>query len=504
MSTWLLALIVIIASVSPLCTLAALWQVKEWRTDRLREHLRSEGILRQLFGVTRPALLALTGGVYVVGVLPEHLWPLTPLLLFVAANALQFVLHRQREPVWTQKAIALCVTSMLLIGISALETSPQHLPVLPLLTPAFLLVAWMLWHPVDALLKWRVMRAARSVRSQRTDLMVIGITGSVGKSTTKELLAHILGKEKTLATPAHVNTEMGVSQWLCKVLPTNQNIDTLIVEMGAYRPGEIALLCSIVQPQFGVLTFIGTQHIGLFGSQEALSQAKGELFAALPPEGRAFLNSDCSLCTALKNRAPCPVTLVGTGGPVDVEAFEIEETPNGIRFRVGTTQFSVPLHGTHNVTNTLLAIAVARTLEMKDEEIAARLRTFTPMQHTFSVREERGITILDDTHNASPASFQAALGWARGQPATHKILLTSGMIELGEAQDRIHQELGEQAASIVERVIFLNRTTAQSFAHGYGKPVEIYNAKETARIPEQSLLLCIGRMGEAMIESLLP
>ncbi|PIR48693.1 hypothetical protein COU80_03240 [Candidatus Peregrinibacteria bacterium CG10_big_fil_rev_8_21_14_0_10_55_24] len=504
MSTGLLALIVVIASLSPLCTLAALWQVKEWRTDRLREHLRSEGILRQLFGVTRPALLALTGIPYIVGVLPEHLWPLTPLLLFIAANALQIVLKKQREPVWTQKAIALCMTSTLLIAVAALETSPRHLPFLPLLVPAFLLIAWMLWQPADALLKRRVMRRARAVRSQRNDLRVIGITGSVGKSTTKELLAHILGKEKTLATPAHVNTEMGVSQWLSQMLPAHQNIDTLIVEMGAYRPGEIALLCSIVQPQFGILTFIGTQHIGLFGSQEVLSQAKGELLAALPPEGHAFLNGDCSLCASLKDKAPCPVVLVGTGGPVDIEAFEIEETPQGIRFRVGTTRYSVPLHGTHNVTNVLLAIAVARALEMKDEEIAAKLSSFSPMLHTFSVREERETTILDDTHNASPASFQAALGWARGQPAAHKILLTSGMIELGEAQDRIHEELGEQAASIVERVIFLNRTTSQAFARGYGNPVEIFRAGETARIPEKSLLLCVGRMKETVIESLIP
>lgn len=499
----------LIAAVSPLLTFATLWQIKEWRMDRLREHLRAEGHLRQLFGIARPAILAaflLIAPVFheQISIFNSQLSILSVLILFAGLSVLQFLLHKQPKPVWTAKAYAMVGVSLLLTGIATvLMRDPILLPLIPLLQPFFLLIASLILCPMDRVLKRKIMRRAREIRSRYPDLTVIGITGSVGKTTTKELLAHLIADHNVLVTPAHVNTEMGVSQWLINNLSTPETEpEILIVEMGAYRKGEIDLLCKIVQPTMGIITFIGTQHIALFGSQEALCKAKSELIHSLSENDHAFLNADSTLCGKLAEETEASVTTVGTGGHADLEAFDIDETLEGIRFTVGETAFMMPLRGTHNISNVLLAIAVAEALGMPRDAVAAKLRTFSPPKKTFEVREESGVTILDDTHNASPESFRAAILWAKSQPMEHKILLTSGLIEQGVSQDRIHAELGKLAANVFDDVICLNKRSATTFARGYGKKVSTLS-KKTQPIAKDSLLVCVGRMSPATIKQLL-
>lgn len=503
----LLTALALIASVSPLLTLTWLWQVKEWRFDRLREHLRSEGCGRQLFGAARPAVVLVFALVMTAD--PRPLWLAGTLGLLAALTPAQALLRRQRRPVWTQKAVVLAACAALFdlaLAAALLARSELLLPLLPLLQPLPLLLAWAAFLPVDSHLKRKRMRQAQALRAAFADLTVVGVTGSVGKTTVKELLACALHGQDVLATPAHVNSEMGVANWMLKELsPRKANPPrALIVEMGAYRTGEIARLCAIAQPTMGVVTFVGKQHIALFGSEEALCRAKGELIESLSKEGTAFLNADNEACMALAQRAACKVVTAGTGGPADIEAFDIEETPTGIAFRIGETRFSVPLHGTHNVVNVLLSLAVARSLGMKDADTARALASYRPPKHTFSVRScGQGITVLDDTHNASPASFKAAIAWARSRPAKHKVLLTSGLMELGAAQDGIHTELGGTAAGVFDRVIFLHRRNAKAFEKGYGPAVEQYSAG-TAKIGADTLLACVGRMPAAAIQRLLP
>ena len=185
------------------------------------------------------------------------------------------------------------------------------------------------------------------------------------------------------------------------------------------------------------------------------------------------------------------------------EAFDIEETPRGIRFRVGEAQFSLPLHGTHNVTNVLLTIAVAEHLKIPRAVIAERLSRFAPLPGTFSVEEKNGVTILNDTHNCSPESAAAAIRWAESQQAQEKILLTSGIIEQGKEALLVHRELGKQSVPVFPRVIFLNKKLAQFFAQGFGKNVEFYS-KEISPVKPGALLVCLGRMPRSAIERLLP
>ena len=503
----LLILLALTAAFSPLLTGAALWQIKEWRIDRLREHLRSEGHFSQIFGTLRPAILACAAPFLLLSLLSTSLWTIATLALLAFLAIAQFASDRQPAPTWTLKAIAIVSSAFLLLVAASLWLAVTHellLVLLPFLAPLALALAWLVFLPVDRMLKHRVMARAGNLRAQHPDLIVIGVTGSVGKTTTKELLLHLLKPRGAHATPAYVNTEMGVARWLIAELSGPHPPRILIVEMGAYRRGEIALLARIAQPTMGIITFIGTQHIALFGSQENLLRTKAELFRALPANGLAILNADSPFADALKTVASCPTITVSTGTHADREATEIEETPNGIRFRLGLQPITVPLHGTHNIGNALLAIAAAETLGLKRAEIVRSLAGFRPPEHTFAVRTpQQGITLLDDTHNASVASFRAAIVWAKAQPEETKILFTSGLIELGEAEDRVHAAMGEEAAGAFDRVIFLNRRHARTFERGFGKPVEILE-KQTPRIPSPALLACIGRIPQESIRGLLP
>lgn len=490
--------------------------MKEWRWDRLREHLGRDRI-RSLIGVVRPAIVGLyaacallwIGGVVVI--VPLRLLIPATLALLAALAVAQIVLRRQKLPVWTQKARLLVGLAFTLTALAALSLAllPGQilLPLLPVLQPLPIGAAWLLLLPLDRHLKRRILERAQAVRHQYADLIVIGITGSVGKTTTKELVAHALRDLDPLLTPAHVNTELGVAQWLIRDLPEymaeRERPGVLIVEMGAYRKGEIALMSSYVQQTIGIVTYVGSQHMALFGSQEALFEAKAELVTHLPTNGRAFLNGDNAFCRRMAALAPCPSTIVGTGGPAGLEAFDIAETSTGIRFTADGVAYDVPLHGTHNVTNALLAVAVARHLGIEPRVIRERLRLFIPPAHTFAVREERGVRILDDTHNASEASFRAGVAWAKSQPVERKVLLTSGLIELGEEQERVEKELGALASPIFDRVIFTAKHAEGAFPAAYGKPIE-HLSQTTQPVPAGALLVCVGRMSQPMIARLLP
>jgi UDP-N-acetylmuramoyl-tripeptide--D-alanyl-D-alanine ligase len=439
----------------------------------------------------------------------------------------ELIIRRRQMPRWTAKALLTTILGCALAGISVyatflfinacedleclsrMWTGSLLYAVLPLTASIFAFAGWIILLPLDRFLKQRILKQAKMLRASHKDLTVIGITGSVGKTTVKELLAHLLYERGAIATPAYVNSEMGVANWMLRELGNRNSpfsilhSQFLIVEMGAYRKGEIALLCSIAKPHYGVLTFIGPQHTALFGSLQAIADAKAELLESLPPLGKAFVNGDCDPCRDVSKRAGCAVVTIGTGGECDLEAFDVEESGAGIRFRVKDTVYNVPLNGSHNVANVLLAIAVALELKMKPEEIAAKLRTFTPLAKTFSVRTERGVRVLDDTHNASPMSFKAALAWAKSQPESPKILLTSGLMELGEEQPAIHRDLGAYAAGIVDRVIFLNKKNVQDFQQGYGENIDVLSSF-IERVPRGSLLLCISRMPSSVIEKVLP
>lgn len=523
--TLLLTGVTLAACLSPLLTFATLFQLKEWRLDRLLEHLRRDGWIYQAFGKIRPPLVVIYLLLFWAVAIYEYknylagnpvsliadafdawltiLW----ISLLGALSIIQIVMRRQKKPVWTIKAIlivAVSITFTIIILHFTLQSESSWPililppPLLVLLQPFFVLAAWMILKPIDAILKNRVMDRARALRASMKNVTVIGIAGSVGKTTTKELIAHVLQDLKPLTTPAHVNTEMGVAQWLLQKASAHTSL--IIVEMGAYAKGEIKLLCSIAQPTIGVMTALGSDHLALFGSEEAIVEANGELIASLPKNGHAFFYGENDGCKKLAAQAPCAVTLTGIE---DLIPTNIVETQQHLSFTIGNMPFAVPLPGRHNLHNTLLAIGAARHLGITDNRIKELLKTFRPPAHTFNVRTERGVLLLDDTYNISPLSLRAALDWVADQNERPRILLTSGLQETGKGEERFLQELGAYAKGKIERVIFTNPHGTKTFSKAFQSPVEILE-KETTRVDSGSVLLAVGRMPLSTIQRLLP
>lgn len=292
---------------------------------------------------------------------------------------------------------------------------------------------------------------------QRLDLRVVGITGSVGKSTTKELVAEVLGKRyHTLKNAGNLNNEIGLP---LTILRLGSGYERAVLEMGFYVPGEIAFLCEIAQPQVGVVTNVGTVHAERAGSQEAIARGKSELVQALPaaPEGVAVLNYDDPWVRPMANLTQARVMTYGLDPAADLWADEVDGRGlDGIRFRLhhgkDVLHLSVPLIGQHSVHTVLRAAAVGLAEGMNWQEIIAGLQSGHMQLRLVAVRSESGAMLLDDTYNASPESMLAALNLLAEMDG-NKVAVLGDMLELGPYEKKGHEMVGVRAAEVVDDLI---------------------------------------------------
>lgn len=421
----------LLGSLSPLLTFLWLFQLKEWRLDRLGEHLRQKNGWQAVGGPLPVITLIIWILAYSLYLGPTTL---SVLLVLAGISLGQFATKRQRLPDWTKKALLIAGLAGLINLISAIVVglkAPTLLPFFNIIQMPVVLVAWAVTLPIDRCLKQKIFAAAKARRDSLPHLTVIGIVGSVGKTTTKELISAALAGRQPLVTPAHVNTELGIANWFLretKDWPAT-TARPLVVEMGAYRQGEIALISRVIRPSMAVITALGSDHLALFGSEESIDSANAEILAALPPDSAAILLADHPRTVALGAQCPGRIVLAGEDASADVRAERVhEDASTGLNFTVDETQFSVPLSGRHNVGNVTLAIAVADALGITRTETAANLSTIQPLPGTFNVRVKNGRRYLDDTYNISPLSLKAALTWAGNQPERPRVLLTAGLL----------------------------------------------------------------------------
>jgi UDP-N-acetylmuramoyl-tripeptide--D-alanyl-D-alanine ligase len=292
---------------------------------------------------------------------------------------------------------------------------------------------------------------------QQLELQVIGITGSVGKSTTKELVAAVLGQNRpTLKNIGNLNNEIGLP---LTILGIHRDHRYAVLEMGFYIPGEIKFLCEIAQPHIGVITNIGTVHAERAGSQEAIAHGKSELVQALPsePEGVAILNYDDPWVRAMAAKTKAKVFFYGLDANADLWADQVEGLGlDGIRFRLHygneILYLRVPLIGRHSVHTALRAAAVGLVVGLTWEEIITGLRTEQTQLRLVAVRSKCGALLLDDTYNASPQSTLAALNLL-AEMAGRKIAVLGDMLELGQYEQLGHEKVGGRAAEVADEVI---------------------------------------------------
>ncbi len=288
-------------------------------------------------------------------------------------------------------------------------------------------------------------------------LRVIGITGSVGKSTTKELVAEVLDRRfRTIRNPGNQNNEIGLPLSLLRLTESHE---CAVLEMGFYVPGEIAQLCRIARPQVGVVTNISQVHLERAGSLEAIAAGKAELVESLPPgpEGTAILNFDDELVRDMARKTQARVFTYGFSPEADLWASDDEGLGlEGVRFvlHYGPESFHVrvPLLGRHSVQTALRAAAVGLVEGMRWEEILHGLQSSQSQLRLVAVQGPGGSLLLDDTYNAAPPSVIAALNLL-SELDGRRIAVLGDMLELGDYEERGHRLVGMRAAEVADRLI---------------------------------------------------
>ncbi len=311
---------------------------------------------------------------------------------------------------------------------------------------------------------------------QRIGMKVVGVTGSVGKSTTKEMIATVLeGSYRVSKTPANFNNDLGMPMAILAMPDTTQ---VAVLEMGMNHFREIAYLSNIARPDVGVIINVGTMHIEHLGSREGILQAKLEILEGMANDAPLFVNGDNDLLGAW---VPSHETLrFGTGDNCQVLAKDIAEQDATIGYTVcnGPKQFQVklPLEGMHYVSDSLAAVSVGLHMGISPENIAQRLAAFQTMEGRQEIFEAKGMTIIKDCYNAGPESMAAALA-VLGKRSGRRIAVLGDMLELGDCAPAEHERVGRIAAQNAD-ITMAYGPHAAFVARGAGGNCEIFDDRQ--------------------------
>ena len=283
------------------------------------------------------------------------------------------------------------------------------------------------------------------------NLKVVGITGSYGKTSSKNILADILNsKYVTLPTPKNLNTPYGL------IITINNHLDkfteVFIAEMGAYKTGEIKQLCDMVKPKYGILTKIGTAHLETFGSEENIQKTKFELIESLPLDGIGVLNKDDPKQVSYKLKNKCKILWIGIeNSDVDVYAHDIKCSNIGTSFKVKFKkeekdyEFETRLLGNHNVYNILAGLALGYEFGIPVEKLQQSVKAIKPVEHRLELKRLGTFYQIDDAYNSNPVGAKGAVDVLSMMPGV-RVIVTPGMVELGEKEDYYNEKFGEQIA----------------------------------------------------------
>ena len=437
-----------------------LWQVKEYRKDRMRAYLKDEKNIA-VKNIDYLFILFLMLVLYFKPVILIYI-----LLLILTFTFYQILLEVKgrtlKRPKPTFKVVLILLASLsfylfitvvyYINGDLSLVFTTLLLLFFYLITPLLITATVLSINPIFNFQKKRIIKKATRKMRTLKKVKVVGITGSYGKTSTKEFLDTILREKfKVVRTEGNNNTNIGVAYTVLNKV--SDDYDYFICEMGAYKIGEIAEMCGIVQPQIGILTGINEQHLDLFGSMENTIKAKFELVRSLPKDGSAIINEK------LKSEEEKREFLVE-----NIEYFSnklvdgINNNEEGLKFNYKNTEFKTKIIGKHFIENLLAAIMTAEDLGMSLEEIREAVKKIKPS--IFMMRKLDGVNdaiFIDDSYSANPDGVIAALDYLdEAYQDCQKIIVFPGIIELGDESEKVHQKLFSKIDEVCDIAYILN------------------------------------------------
>lgn len=342
--------------------------------------------------------------------------------------------------------------------------------VFPLFLPLWIALCGLIAWPIEKAISELYFRDAQHILRQREDLIRIGITGSWGKTSVKFILGTILEeKYHTLVTPASYNTPMGVTKVIRSRLEPAHRI--FVSEMGARHVGDIREMCRLVHPQYGILTSVGPQHLDTFRTVERVAQTKYELIEALPAEGKSFFADDGGLCKDLYNKTKIDKHLTGLNPSSDeLWAEEISYSPEGSSFVLCTGDkriaCSTSLLGELNIRNILLSASVALQLGLSMQQISRGIAKIKPIEHRLQlIRHPGGLNVIDDAFNSNINGANQAFQVLKQFPEK-RIIVTPGMVELGEQEYAMNRDFGVKMAECCDAAVLVGKKRSEAIRTG--------------------------------------
>ncbi len=341
-----------------------------------------------------------------------------------------------------------------------------------LLIPIFVPLANILIRPLENAIKRSYKRKSKRKLDSLKDLTIIGITGSYGKTSTKNFLKQILStKYNVYASPSSFNTPMGLSKVILTELNSNHQI--FIAEMGAIRKGDIKEICDFVHPDIAIITAIGDQHLTTFKTLENIKKTKFELIESLNKDGKAYFNENTTDVEDLFNKCTLEnkQAIKLNDQSKKFTAFDISAGEDGLKFKLKLdteiVECSTKILGEHNIENILVASSVAYDMGVKASDIASAISKLEPTSHRLELsKAENGVIIIDDSFNANIVGTKMALKTLSYFDKRRKVIVTPGLVDLGDYEPQANEEFGKDIAKVCDIVIIVNKNNCSAIKSG--------------------------------------
>ena len=490
-------------------------QQNSYRNERYVRWIKTSGDTmspRRLFNVALFLLLAssLSLSIFVAGI---------ALVAMIVECAVLMTRKSKKPLVFTKRVWRLFATINVLAWVMAalvafvshgsgfrVDVFGQIMMLATAVSSAITLVANWLLKPVEKSINNRYVNDARRILAQKPDMIIVGITGSYGKTSTKHYLNRILSeKYSVLMTPGSYNTPMGVVRTVREMLQPYNNL--FIVEMGAKNIGDIREICDIVHPTYGIVTAVGEQHLESFKTIENVQRTKFELIDALPADGYGVLNNDFPYVANRKveNVAVKRYSVKPANGS-DYHAEDITYSARGTSFKVvgegKSLELTTRLVGECNISNLMAAVIMAMRLGVPDQKIQYAVSKIEQVEHRLNVkRTPGGITIIDDAFNSNPDGSRMALDVLAGMTGGKRIVITPGMIELGSKQEHYNEIFGEHIVETCDVAIIVGEYNRDAIMRGIERKrqpkLECHTVATFAEA--QSTMLRLAKPGDTVL-----